>query len=127
MTRIGALGQNNGAKCQGAFRPALVDCLQLKTTPAIRHRPPLEHESPNTKHMPQSNDNDDDPDNEEIAFWHHFIDWWEQKENRPATRRMHDALAYAQDKAKANRYRGDEVSATKPGPPNLSESEHKLH
>ena len=35
---------------------------------------------------------------EEVAFWRRFIDWWEQKEGRPATQRMRDMLAYAEAK-----------------------------
>ncbi len=39
-----------------------------------------------------------DPDLDEVAFWRRFIDWWEAKEGRPATARMREALAYAEER-----------------------------
>lgn len=38
------------------------------------------------------------PDLDEVAFWRRFIDWWEAKEGRPATARMREALAYAEER-----------------------------
>jgi hypothetical protein len=37
---------------------------------------------------------------EEIGFWRRFIGWWEARYGTPAPKRMYDALAYAEQRAR---------------------------